>query len=73
MTEPKNVARTKKVNARGSNAGAITDGVTDAQVHWDGGPAPAKAVVDLKGYYSISSIRLTTYYGDGRSYRTDRS
>ena len=69
MTEPKNVARNKKVNARGSNAGAITDGVTDAQVHWDGGPAPAKAMVDLKGYYSISSIRLTTYYGDGRSYR----
>ncbi|MBP3321123.1 MAG: alpha-N-acetylglucosaminidase C-terminal domain-containing protein [Clostridia bacterium] len=69
MTEPKNVALHKKVNAKGANAGAITDGERDRALHWDGGVAPAKATIDLKGYFSISSIRLTTYYGDGRAYR----
>ena len=64
MTEPKNVALHKKVNAKGANASAITDGEKDRSLHWDGGVAPAKATIDLKGYFSISSIRLTTYYGD---------
>ncbi len=69
MTEVYNVARNKKVNALGSNTAAITDGITDAGVHWDGGPAPAQALIDLGGLYEISSAVLTTYYGDDRCYR----
>ena len=64
-----NLAKNKRVNALGLNVPAVTDGVTDANVHWDGGPAPASVTVDLDGYYRISEVVLTTYYGDGRSYQ----
>ena len=69
MAELFNVAKGKKVNALGSNTAAITDGITEAGVHWDGGVAPAQAIVDLGGYYRITAATLTTYYGDGRAYR----
>ena len=51
MAELFNVAKGKKVNALGSNTAAITDGITEAGVHWDGGAAPAQAIVDLGGFY----------------------
>lgn len=69
MAELINVAKGKKVNALGSNTAAITDGVTEAGVHWDGGAAPAQAIVDLGGFYRITAATLTTYYGDGRAYQ----
>lgn len=69
MAELFNVAKGKKVNALGSNTAAITDGITEAGVHWDGGAAPAQAIVDLGGFYRITAATLTTYYGDGRAYQ----
>ncbi len=66
--ELKNVARFKGVLAPGANALAITDGIKSAGAHWDGGEAPTAALIDLGGYYDISSLRLITYYGDGRYY-----
>lgn len=66
--QPRLLSFRKPVNALGSGAAAITDGETAAGVHWDGGPAPAKAVIDLGGYFKISKIRVVTYYGDGRYY-----
>ena len=69
MAELFNVAKGKKVNALGSNTAAITDGITEAGVHWDGGVAPAQAIVDLGGFYRITAATLTTYYGDGRAYQ----
>lgn len=69
MAELINVAKNKRVNALGSNTAAITDGITDRDVHWDGGPAPAQAIIDLGELYTISSAVLTTYYGDGRCYQ----
>ncbi len=64
-----NVAKGKQVNALGSNTAAITDGIKEAGVYWDGGSAPATAIVDLGGYFKISSVCLNTYYGDGRYYQ----
>ncbi len=69
MAELFNVAKGKKVNALGSNTAAITDGITEAGVHWDGGAATAQAIVDLGGFYRITAATLTTYYGDGRAYQ----
>lgn len=63
-----NVALGKPVNGLGSNVSAVTDGITSAGVHWDGGCAPASVTVDLGGYFRISSLTLVTYYGDQRCY-----
>ena len=69
MAELRNVARNKRINALGSNVSAITDGISDRNVHWDGGPAPASATVDLGAIYIVSSAKLVTYYGDERAYQ----
>lgn len=69
MKQRQNAARGKRINALGANVGAITDGIADKNVHWDGGPAPAEAIVDLGAIYTLSGVRLVTYYGDGRAYR----
>ena len=63
-----NVARSKGVLAGGAGAAAITDGISTSKSYWDGGVAPSTALIDLGGYFDISSLRLVTYYGDGRYY-----
>jgi len=69
MTKLANVALGKPANGLGMGVSAVTDGIKDRGVHWDGGIAPAYVTVDLCGYYRISEINLVTYYGDKRSYR----
>ncbi len=49
-------------------AGAVTDGICDARVHWDGGAAPASCIIDLGGLHRVRRVRVITYYGDGRYY-----
>ncbi|MBE6543754.1 MAG: hypothetical protein E7675_05085 [Ruminococcaceae bacterium] len=63
-----NVAKGKAVLALGANGVSITNGIKKAESHWDGGVAPTFAIIDLGGYYTVSSIRLITFYGDGRYY-----
>ena len=63
-----NVAKTKAVLALGANGISITNGIKSPESHWDGGVAPTFAIIDLGGYFTVSSIRLTTFYGDGRYY-----
>ena len=63
-----NVAKGKGVLALGANGISITNGIKSAESHWDGGRAPTFAIIDLGGYFTVSSIRLTTFYGDGRHY-----
>lgn len=58
----------KQVLALGGGAKAITDGITDAHIHWDGGVAPASAIIDLGGCFAVDRVNLVTYYGDGRFY-----
>ncbi len=63
-----NVAVAKGVLALGANGVSITNGVKSAESHWDGGVAPTFAIIDLGGYFTVSSVRLITFYGDGRYY-----
>ena len=66
--EVTNVALGKTVMGPGSNPASITDGQKTTASFWDGGVAPAEVVIDLGGYYDISSVNVITYFGDGRYY-----
>ena len=63
-----NVAKAKAVLALGANGVSITNGIKKPESHWDGGVAPTFAIIDLGGYFKVSSIKLITYWGDGRYY-----
>ena len=63
-----NIALGKNAIGPGSNVASITDGQTTTASFWDGGPAPAEAIIDLGGYYDITKVNVITYYGDGRYY-----
>ncbi len=68
FAEPGNIALNKTVYAPGSGADSITDGNRTTSVFWDGGVAPAEAVIDLGAFYDITKANVVTYFGDGRYY-----
>ena len=58
----------KQVLALGGGRKAITDGIKSANLHWDGGVAPASAIIDLGGFFTVDRVNVVTYYGDERYY-----
>lgn len=61
-----NIALGKPAFAAVGNASAAVDG--NISSYWDGGVSPADFIVDLEGYYDLTSINLVPYYGGSRSY-----
>lgn len=64
--EGENLALGKAVCAPGSGQSNINDG--SISNYWDGGAAPGDAIIDLDGYYKLSSICVVPYHSDSRYY-----